>query len=260
MTCVHVALVSCVMMPWLGSIAAEADERLERRRRIDAVDIDLGEVVVEAPVRERRADAHLPLQLAAVAHRGPVDVGLMQVLVEQQVRIDAAGRRRDHGAARAIRVDVDVGRLDGTEIAELHDVVAAVDLLVELAVAGADDVACVGGQQVRDADTRLHGRVLHPVNVEQLVEAAVDVDAHAAVDRQALARRPGVLRVEGRHLVVLADARHVGRRTGSQVEREVAGRRIDAVDVPIFLQEEAVVDVLGAGLADQARVRPRCPP
>ena len=79
--------------------AAEADERLERRRRVDAVDVDLAEVVVEAAVRQRRADAHLPLQLPAVAHRVLVDVRLVQVLVEQQVRIDAARRRRDHGAA-----------------------------------------------------------------------------------------------------------------------------------------------------------------
>ena len=84
-TCVQVLLTSWVMMPWFGIDTAEADERLERRRRVDAVDVDLGEVVVEAAVRKRSADAHLPLQLPAVAHRVLVDVRLVQVLVEQQI-------------------------------------------------------------------------------------------------------------------------------------------------------------------------------
>ena len=55
-------------------------------------------------------------------------------------------------------VDVDVGRLDRAEPAELDDVVAAVDLFVEPAVAGADDVPRVARQQIREPDARLHGR------------------------------------------------------------------------------------------------------
>ena len=165
----------------VGIDQAEAAERLPGPRRIDAVDVHLGEVVLVAALRGGHADADLPWELAVVADRELVEVGLVQVLVEQQIGIDAARRRREHRGTVARLVDVDVGRVHGPERAEGHDVVAPVHLFIESSITGADDVARVFGDQVREADARLHRRALLPVDAQDLVVALDEVHPQADI-------------------------------------------------------------------------------
>ena len=191
----------------VGIDAAEAAEGLVGTRRVDAVDVDLGEIVVVAAVRRGDADADLAGELAVEAHREFVQPGLVQVLGEEQARVDAARGGRVHLGAVPVLVDVDVGDVDGAGLTKGDDVVAAVDLFVEPAVAGANDVAGVLGDQIRDPGAGLHGGALLPVDVRDGVVALDEVDAQADVGRQPRRRRVGVLQVERKIAVVFTDRR-----------------------------------------------------
>ena len=99
-TCVHVALVSCRMRPWFGSTRRTRRTACPGPVGIDAVDIDFGEVVVEAALRGRHADADLPAQLAVVAHRELVELRLVQVLVEEQLGSTRSGSAASRWSSR----------------------------------------------------------------------------------------------------------------------------------------------------------------
>ncbi len=242
----------------VGIDQAETDERLARPVGIDAVDVDLAEVVFVVAMRGGHAEADLPRELPVVADRELVDVRLMQVLVEQQTGIDAVARRgRDDRGPGAVLGRVDFGLVErARRLAEGHDVVAAVDLLVETAVAGADDVPRVLGDEKRGADARLHRDAFLSIDVEQGVVAFDEVDAQTAVDGQARRGRPRVLRVESDVAVVFADGRAHRGRAVALVERREAKQVVGRVDPAVAAQAEAAIDLLGDGLAHQRRRRP----
>ena len=83
------------------------------------------------PPRRAEIDAELTGELLAEADHELVGPRLMQIGIEQQRRIHAAGGRRRHSLSDAVLVGVHVGCRQAAGVAETHDVVASVHLLVQ---------------------------------------------------------------------------------------------------------------------------------
>ena len=126
---------------------------------------------------------------------------------------------------------------------ERRDRIAAVHLLVHAAEERAHDIARILGDQIRAADTRPDVGAVHALDVEDVVEAAHEVGAHAEVQRQALdaasscpARR---WRCRGRAPPWSRLRAATGSAGGTA---HGAGRRVVRIELPHALEREAVVE------------------
>jgi len=197
----------------IGIDEAEAAERQIRSGWIDAVDVDLFELIVVDASGRRQVGADLPRKLMPESDHVLIGPGLMQIRVEQQRRTHAPRRRRRDRRLDAVPVEVHVARGHAAGVAEGHDVVAAIHLLVQARVAGAQHIAGVLRHQIGDARSGVNRRALLPINIQQLVMPPNPVHAQAEVRRHAGMRPPGVLKIQRGVLVVFGDRRQPATRT-----------------------------------------------
>ena len=109
----------------------------------------------------------------------------------------------------------------------------------------AQHVAGVSGDQEREAEPRPDIGAVHAFDAVDVVEAAHEVDADADVRRQPRVRLPRVLDVDADVAVARGGVMELERRLVAAVEGHGAAVRVVRIDLPHFVQAEAVVDQRG---------------
>ena len=238
--------------------SAESSERPERRVGIEAVDVHLRVLIVVHLDDDAGVERDLTGELPAVAERPFVEVRLVQIRIELQVRDARRHRRRhDHRLEHAVRIEiVFVAQPLRVVAAEgRHRIARAHQLLMVFAVRAAQHVLGVGCQHVRESEARCEFGARLPLQVPQHVEAPHQIDAQPGRRRHP-SRAPAVLRVEAD--VLVASVRLIEVQVADDVlpvEGHRARRGVGRVHHPALLEDEAVVQVLDVLVVDAPRHR-----